>query len=235
MFIIRDYDYTSDINVSVLFTDGLYYNVTLEVGYVTEWTRFEIPLPASEIYSVWIGHTTSHYGNLHLLIDTVALVQDRFTPTSWDIALVDDISPHAVLGLEGGTVTVSYATYAEILTDYSGPAVLNITYGDDLQGVTYEVYHGGVVIATGDGSAEIPVWVTNGLNIFAVYFNATAATDDSLTIDLKTDGGNAIPIVCYGQAPGLVGVTSNFATPLGKATARLAWIRQVVPGELSLS
>ena len=209
-FCDRNYASTGQVLVAVRFTDLQWYNNTVSIGTV-QWTQFAVPTPWKEIQTVLIKYSDEQTPGACLKIDDVALVVYCPTYAGWSLGMYTDISPHQVLGLSGGRVTVAYAAYTELLVDSSRTAMLDIDFGPGLTNVNVNVIHMGVSVFNATGDAQIPIRVSEGINRFSFYVTALNSEQGYLKVRLS-DGVTGIPVTVLGQGCGLAAITSSETT-----------------------
>ncbi|MHA2200918.1 MAG: DUF2341 domain-containing protein, partial [Candidatus Thorarchaeota archaeon] len=183
------------------------HNVTLDTIESGEWRRCIADVPHREVQRIRIEHIDSNSPG-DLKIDDISILRYKAEVSRWSAVTYDDISPHSVLGLTGGALTVNYAAYAEFLVEEPENGMLEIECGNDLQGVNISIYHQGSLIAEVSGNISIPFTVVSGINRIALYIEAVDATDDYLKFIL-TDSSQPLSIDIMGQGTGLLSVTSE--------------------------
>ncbi|MHA2264896.1 MAG: hypothetical protein ACXAEN_21085, partial [Candidatus Thorarchaeota archaeon] len=203
----------TNVTVAVQFNDKRWFNRTLFLDSDgSTWQRCVLTVPHDEIERVHIEHFETEAGEEgNLKIDDVALVRYVATISSWSVGLKSDISPHNVLGLKGGAVSVNYAVYSEFMSEEECAGEIYIEFGTDLQGVNVTVFSHSTELATVDTTSSIPIRIQKGLNSIALFVTTRDATNDTLNVYIKSSG-SGIELTNMGYGTGLLSVTSNAVT-----------------------
>ncbi|MFW9844282.1 MAG: hypothetical protein ACFFEV_06890, partial [Candidatus Thorarchaeota archaeon] len=196
-----------EILVSFQFTNKEWYNKTMTLDGQDTWERTIVSIPHEEIELIQIKYLDSNSPG-SVLIDKIALITYRFTESSWDTSMCDDISPHNILGVESGFVSVDYALYTEFISDCSLDGNLSVLFGSTLVGVNITLYFENQEIATLSDSGTVPISIAKGINRIAAYVQSEDATDDFLTISV-TSAGEPVEIDVLGQGSGLLTITAE--------------------------
>ncbi len=198
----------SDLLVAIKTKTGDWYNTTLRIEDVSDWTEELISFPYSEVDIVYLEQVdfdpgTSASGQYQLRVDDIKIRKYIVTYGSWNIDLQTDISPHALLGLSGGIVSVDFASYVEFIAEETKDAQLQLDFGSGSTGLTVDIYHeGSWIYSVTSTDVTLPFKMVKGINKIALYIQANSTEDGYLKTYIK-DQGVAEPITVLGQACGL--------------------------------
>ncbi|MHA2150826.1 MAG: hypothetical protein ACXAAQ_02385, partial [Candidatus Thorarchaeota archaeon] len=194
----------TNLTIAFRMHDKSWYNVSvdLDITQTNIWERYIVSAPHDMIEIVLISLDNSDNPQA-FKIDDVALIIREFEYNTWTTFMYDDLSPHNVLGVTEGFVSMDYAA--------SKAASIDVDFGSNLSGVNVTVYYKDTFLQTVNETTSIPVIIEDGINRISLYITTIDATHDSLTITL-TDENTGLPIEVMGQGTGLLAVTSESTT-----------------------